>query len=1325
MGQAAQLVLAAGGAIASSAVGLGPGVGWAAGSLIGSQFGPKQNTQGPRLTDLKVLSGEYGDVIPWAAGHPRTRVQVWWSSRRREISQTSEVGKGGGSTQTSYSYEVDALFGLVDRTIKTVTRVWLNGKLIYTSLEASDDSSITASVNTDAWSRITVYTGADDQLPDPTYEAAVGAGNAPAYRGRGSVFIEGLNLGNSGVMPNLTFEVVIDADEYPGGLRLLTNFDDASTADESDYALGDAVESGTELTVSDGVFSFTQEESNFRTLSWAGPALQVDGGPLCVELLFRITPVAPIPPSGTVQVGRFIPLSTAPDDFWSIEINGLIGGQNQLAVTPPGGSFYTATDNVDALGYIYHFAIQFRANGTYDYYMNGRKVTPGANTNPAGHAFNASIYLGGTGQAGQTTINEYFGVRIAAREIYTAESFTPPTRFTRFDSVWTPNDDTLQNVVEDLCDLAGMSAGTYDASALSTITKPVRAIAIGQVVNIRTVLEQLQSAYFFDAYATDKLYFVPRGGVSATAIDLDDLATGQEQAEDEALPMNVGSNAEISAQVAVSYMNVDADYNTAAEQSDRLLTGQVNTAAVQLPIAFTSTEAKGIADAMVIDGYASRVTGRFSVPIEYAWLLPTRVIPVPDEDGNTYRVRIVRRIDDGNLLRFEWALDDASAIESAGITSEDYTSTINVATPGETVMRLLDIPLLRDADDYLGHYVAATSDSTSWPGASIQRSTDDVEFSEVAVVAERAVFGDATSALGDWTGGNVFDEVNSFTVNVGEGELSSSTNDALLADTTVNALAVGDEVIRFRQASGADGIYTISGLLRGQKGTEWAMGLHESGEAVSLLRPKGLRYVPIDLPSVDAERYYKGVTRGRALSSADSEAFTSNAVSLRPLSPVDIVAEVNSANDIVLRWNRRTRLSSAFMSSGGVPLGEASESYSIDVVLISGSVLKRTISTSSSTVTYTASQQSADGISGSTPIRFDVYQISSTVGRGRAGSLTTSGAVTPRAQITKITVGGTFASGAALYATLNGVTYNYTSVGGDTNLAGIATSFAAIIDAAAAYTASAVGADINVTGAVSAAFPVVVGVSAGDNTTTWALTQTASATVAGVSNKLTATWLNLSDPGGSNSYPLGTNFYLLVQRTSPPLNLVYTYNSTPSGRTDYTVRPIVASQLASAVAASGDPAAYGFTVQVDPGELWTLNVFTPASEPYNWTIQATTSNGAISGLVGNTASGVTPATLRPQINTLTLAGTPATGRIYRATLGGVSFSYTATGGDTTMALVATGLAAVIDANANYIASAVGAVITITHASNNVPFTYSASIIASTVTLSATNTQEAA
>src|SRR5574337_1539273 len=212
----AQLAIAAAGAAIGSVIapGIGTSIGWALGSMVGAQFGPKQKSYGPRLEDLRVTGSEYGQTIPWVAGHPRVAGQVWWASKRREISTTTSAGgKGGtGAESTSYTYEVDILYGLVNRPNLGVARIWLNGKLIWTTLADSDTDSLVNSQNEAPWDRITVYTGESTQLPDPTYDAAVA--NAPAYRGRGSVFIESLQLGNSGVIPNLTFEVVVDGQEY-------------------------------------------------------------------------------------------------------------------------------------------------------------------------------------------------------------------------------------------------------------------------------------------------------------------------------------------------------------------------------------------------------------------------------------------------------------------------------------------------------------------------------------------------------------------------------------------------------------------------------------------------------------------------------------------------------------------------------------------------------------------------------------------------------------------------------------------------------------------------------------------------------------------------------------------------------------------------------------------------------------------------------------------------------------------------------------------------------------------------------------------------------
>ena len=1302
--------------------------------MIGAQFGPKQKSYGPRLEDLKVTGSEYGQTIPWAAGHPRIAGQVWWASQRREIGTTTSQGKGGGGAEsTSYTYEVDILYGLVNRQILGVSRIWSNGKLIWTSLADSDTDSLVNSQNEAPWDRITVYSGANGQMPDPAYDAAVA--NAPAYRGRGTVFIEGLQLGNSGVIPNLTFEVVIDGAIAFADMGFLSQFEVLTDATHVESTLGpDLTLTGSEAVITSvkkfgtgsvDIASGIVNTQTAMTLDITGKSWRAEGWFYMTSSFGRVVML-----DHTVTGSR-IELTL---DSTEIVINfqSALGSGGGLPNGVPSGPSPTAPPRNAWL----HWSIQYsKETGFVIFHVNGQywgRMVATSGVPFTGDAFNR-ITFGGTLASGyaDSTLYRYFDDDESAL-LYPAANITvptepfepPPYAYQTID----PYDDTLQNVVEDLCEAAGMPVGTYDATALAGITKPVRAFVLSQVATSRSAIEQLMSAYFFEAYVTDKLYFVPRAGSVLDTIDADDMGAGLDAPEDETLPTQVGSDLEIPAQVSLSYSNVDADYTTATEHSDRLLSGQVSTSAVQLPLAFTAAEGKGIADAIVVDGYASRVTGTFSVPLAYAERTPTDVVAVPDADGNVYRVRLVRRTDAGPLLQFEWVLDDATAIESAGITSDDYTPTVGVALPGETIMELLDIPLMRDAENTLGHYVAATSPGTTWPGASISRSLDDVEYAEAARVSERAILGVTTTTLAAFTGVG-FDERNTVTVSLSYGTLSSSTRAGLLADASINNMMIGAELVRFRTATFVSaGVYTLSGLLRGQKGTEWAMAGHTSADVVVLIQTAGIRYVAIDLPSLSAERFYKGVTLGKSLASVSGEAFTCEGVSLKPLAPVNLRRTVGTANQITVTWDRRTRLACTFTGAAGisVPLGELTEAYEVDVVLIAGSVLKRTITASSASAIYTAAMQTADGIGASTPIRFDVYQMSAVVGRGYVGSLTTVGAVTPLPQITTLTVGGSFSSGAALYATLGGVTYNYTSVGGDTNLDGIATSFAAIIDAAAAYTASAVGSVITVTGAVSASFPVVAGLSAGDNTTTWALTQTASATVAGVGNNIYFGWKNLSDPGGTNAYPFGMNFNLLVQRIDPPLNLFYTVtNADAGGFTDYRILPGLIGAIRSEVSATGDDATYGFSITSNDPVNGTSTLTTPASEPYNWTLQVNTNIPAVSGLSANAANGVTPATLRPQIVTLTLAGTPVTGNVYRATLGGVNLDYTATGGDTTMALVAAGLSGVIDAHGDYLASAVGAVITITHASNNVPFTYSATVIASTVTLTAATTQEAA
>lgn len=961
---------AIGGAIAPGVAFLGltgASIGWTVGSIIGAQFGPTQRVRGPRLEDLKVTGVEYGQAIPWLAGHPRVAGQIWWASDKREIATTTEVGKGGGGAEyTEYTYEVDLLIGLCDREIDAVSRIWSNGKLVWTAISTSDDSSLVNSQREAPWSRITTYTGASTQLPDPTYETAVGVGNAPAYRGRGSVFIEGLQLGGSGQLPNLTFEVVISGTVenvclgWSDELLLLLCFQGtsgttgvAAAVDTSYYGRVPTTVSGDGLSniqakcgdtsyrvVTSGEIAYTQEE--FEPFE--------AGDFTCEAFLYN---------TGTTDGVIFSRMSETPRG-WRLRFTGSLN-QMLFQNINPSGTFYTVewVWNMPANTAWTKVTLVKTGVASLQLYRDGVLLTPASTTGTP----ELTIVDGATFKLlrdRNTGVLPYRGyideVRIFSRALDASE-ITGDCEEGDTQIVTLAN-ETLRDVVDALCTRAGYEAVSWDSSALASITKPVRALSVAQVTPIRTVLEQLAAAYFFDAYLADKLYFVPRGGASAATIPAEDLGCGEEQPAEEALPKRVGNDTEIPAQIALSYSNADADYNTATEHSDRLLSAQLSTNTVQVPMAFTAAEAKGIVDAMLADAFAGRVTGEAALGLQYARHTPTDVVTLTDDDGSTYRGRLVRVTHSGPLVSTEWVLDDASALVSAGLTSGDYAPSLTVALPGPTRIELLDIPILRDADDAPGIYVALKPTTASWPGAKLLTSVAGADYEEVGTATSRAVFGIVTVALTDWTGGNVFDESGSVTVDVGLGELTNATRDQVL-DSDANAMLIGNEIIQFRTATltAVAGVYTLTGLLRGRRGTEWAMTGHTTGERCVLLRTAGLLRVGYDAARIGIEAAYKGVTLGKLLSSANPETITDTGIALKPFAPVNLRQNTAIPGQVTITWDRRTRLSARWPSTMTPPLGEQSESYEVELLNLSSTVIETQTVTSAAATFGLATQQ--------------------------------------------------------------------------------------------------------------------------------------------------------------------------------------------------------------------------------------------------------------------------------------------------------------------------------------------------------------------------------
>lgn len=1014
----AQLVIAAAGAAIGGAL-AGPGaillglsgaqIGWMAGGILGGMLAGGQKSAGPRLDELRVSGTEYGSGIPWLAGAPRVAGDLIWASDRRETAKTEEVGKGGGSEYTSYTYDVDALYLLADNQLQGVTRIFVDGKLVWTLRPEAGSASLASSDQTTKWRRITFYSGSQDQLPDPTYDAAVA--NAPGYTGRATIFFEGLQLGQSGALPNITFEAcasasvggtslntelarVLSATTPDNELYGLAVFADPDTGSVQFYIAGSGTTARTVTVSAGGAVTlggyFTYNRGDIRSL---GETDQL------ASLAYRAT--GPQPYNYTLHTGTsggagtVISVPAATNTFSTAPVWALREGILYVAAQASGGisvktiyrfsggsaaGSYTAPNWVQSLAagtdFLYGledwgstgaastdriFKIDATTMALVGTIQSPYYPTPQASGRLLVNQANELFYVRGTGtstnawwkyvagawvlvssdlgNANPGNVSGGFQSQTAVinNTLYVVKFAAGTHEFVvyRSNATLSPGTETLRSVVERLCDRAGMPAGTYDASALASITQPVRALAVSGG-NVRQALEILRTSHGFDAFVSDKLYFVPRGGAPAVTISAEDLGTAEGDASEEAFSPTINADLEIPGRVAVVYRNMDADQVTGTEQSDRGPTAQDSLQTMQLAIGMKPAEAKGVADAIVRDAFAARIVASISLPMGYTKVTPTDVVQVPDTDGTLYRMRVTRRSDSGGVMTLDLVGDDGTVVPTQMPTDISAVSQSAVIAVGDTDLYPLDVPLLRDADDGVGYYVAVRGNSTLWPGCIVQSSSDGVAYTTVAQASENAVFGVATSVLGAWTGGCVMDERNTLTVNVGTGELSSVTRDALLAGRKVNALMVGEEIIRFCTASlvsANPNIYTLSRLLRGQRGTEWAMGLHVANERVALLTERGLRRVTQSQWEIGKGRSLRAVTIGKQVADATVSAFTNYGRSSRPPAPVNIRATCQINGDIVFTWSRRSRYETQFTGVTGavVPLGESSEAYQCDV----------------------------------------------------------------------------------------------------------------------------------------------------------------------------------------------------------------------------------------------------------------------------------------------------------------------------------------------------------------------------------------------------------
>jgi len=198
-------------------------------------------------------------------------------------------------------------------------------------------------------------------------------------------------------------------------------------------------------------------------------------------------------------------------------------------------------------------------------------------------------------------------------------------------------------------------------------------------------------------------------------------------------------------------------------------------------------------------------------------------------------------------------------------------------------------------------------------------------------------------------------------------------------------LIVGKEVLQFKTATldeAAVNAYTLTNLLRGTQGSETVLSELTAGDRVLVVSPDTFHFLALNPADVGTTLYLKVVSPGQALSDVAQITHTVEALNVSPWGPATVAGSRDGSNNLTITWNRRTRATVRAFGVQGRPLFEDLETYEVDIYDSVPAVV-RTITVTTESASYTAAQQTTDGLTPGDPVSLRVYQTSRLTDRGR------------------------------------------------------------------------------------------------------------------------------------------------------------------------------------------------------------------------------------------------------------------------------------------------------------------------------------------------------
>jgi hypothetical protein len=601
--------------------------------------------------------------------------------------------------------------------------------------------------------------------------------------------------------------------------------------------------------------------------------------------------------------------------------------------------------------------------------------------------------------ANNPTSSVYAGRMIATGETaaWTWDA-RPYPAFPALSEVWTDADNwrlghwlngrlgsvSLGSLVRELCRRGGLPDNRIDASALADV---VHGYLISAIESPRASIAPLARQFGFDAVESEGVIrFQPRDRRPVATFGLDDLAVG-EQADTEVIELVRAQETELAQALKWQVVNAEADYEAVTVEARRATGEALRVTSESFALATVAADADRRCRRVLLEEWVGRETASFRLPPSRLAIDPGDVVRL-DHDNRLTALRITALADAG-ARTVEAVRTDAAAYGLAP-GPDRVPRAPRPVVYGPPSVAFLDLPQLRES--VAPHQPLLAVHAVPWPGrVAVWRSPGEDGFELAATLGRPARMGRLASDL--WPGPTSrFDLGNVAVVDLAFGTLASVTDLALFNGANALAVETAPGVWEVLQAGVAEliapGRYHLSRLLRGQRGTEGAMGAPAPAAARVVVLDQALVPLPVGEAALGLEATWRvgPAARPHTGDAYRQRLFTPEGVGLRPFSVAHVEQpwrRARTPGDLVIRWTRRSRaLAADSWTAPDVPLAEEAEAYEVEV--LDGGTVTRTLSSATTSVTYTAGQQNADWgalLGPGDTLDLRLFQLSAVVGR--------------------------------------------------------------------------------------------------------------------------------------------------------------------------------------------------------------------------------------------------------------------------------------------------------------------------------------------------------